>query len=262
MVGELAAFSSLGPRVDELAKPDLAAPGVSIVSTTATGEVLLVTNQVDDDGVIGEGESHYSVRSGTSFSAPMIAAAAALLFEAAPHLTADEVQDVLQQTASQSEAPDNFSGYCLIDAHAALQQVTGAGCFPLIQAAAAMVLEDGGKIDMRLDAGPEHADELYFLLGTVSGTDPGYLITADQTLPLNIDEYFLWTVLCVGNPPLIDGCGMLDEEGKATAAFKLNPGINPNLAGEIVHHAFLTMTVENTQSTIQFVSNAVQIELL
>jgi hypothetical protein len=262
VVGELAAFSSLGPRVDEYPKPDLAAPGVSIVSNTASIDQPPAASQVDDDGVFGEGESHYSVRSGTSFAAPMVAAAATLLLEAAPHLTPDEVVAYLTATASQSATPDNLSGHCLIDAQAALQMVTNAGCLPLIQAAPAMVIEDGGAIDMRLDAGPEHAGELYLLLGTSSGTEPGLLAALGLTLPLNLDDYLIWSVLCIGEPPLVGGCGNLDEDGKANATFLLNPDLNPNLVGLTAHHAFLTVEVIDGDSTVTFVSNAVPTEFL
>ena len=72
------------------------------------------------------------------------------------------------------------------------------------------------KLD--LSASPANAGAIYFLLGTISGTTPGQLL-GDSLLPLNLDGYFLYTLLNPGKPPLQSSLGFLDANGSATAFF-------------------------------------------
>ena len=74
---------------------DLAAPGASILSTAS---------------------NDYKIQSGTSMAAAFVTGAAALLFAAQPSITAAQVRDVLQRTATDIGAPgrDTTFGYGLI----------------------------------------------------------------------------------------------------------------------------------------------------
>ncbi len=258
----LANFSGLGPRVDGLRKPDLVAPGVAIVSNTATGIPVVTSFQVDDDELFGEGTSNYSVRNGTSFATPAVVGAAALILEAAPHLTADEVDLILRSTASQATAPDDVSGFGLVDAQAALQMATGAGCFALYPSAPAVEVALGGDVRLQLDAGEDEAGQFYFLLGSTSGTDPGLLLENGDTLPLTQDAYFLYSLLCVPGAPLVNGCGFLDAEGRAEAIFQWPEGLGPQMSGIVLHHAYCVVDVFDVNAPVRMVSNAVGTELL
>jgi minor extracellular serine protease Vpr len=81
----LATFSSGGPRtVDSAAKPDVAAPGVSIISALVGGGTLGTTN------------------SGTSMSTPNAAGIAALVVEANPDWGPTEVKAAIMNTADAS----------------------------------------------------------------------------------------------------------------------------------------------------------------
>lgn len=81
----LAAFTSAGPRFgDSAIKPDLTAPGVEILSALVAS---------------GTGSSPVS---GTSFSAPHIAGAVAILREIHPDWTPAEIKDVLMNTATDT----------------------------------------------------------------------------------------------------------------------------------------------------------------
>ncbi|RME44227.1 MAG: hypothetical protein D6795_18230, partial [Deltaproteobacteria bacterium] len=88
--GTLASFSSVGPTYDGRMKPDVVALGVSDFVATASGG--------------------YGYSSGTSFSCPLIASAAALILSAHPDWTPDQVRDALHATADRADAPDNFYG--------------------------------------------------------------------------------------------------------------------------------------------------------
>jgi hypothetical protein len=101
-------------------------------------------------------------------------------------------------------------------------------------------LETGGKQRFALDAGPEQAGALYLLLGSATGTSPG-IASEGFVLPLNLDNYLLWTLLHPSTPPLVDTLGFLDPDGVASAEWSLPAGADPGLAGVLLHHAFLVL---------------------
>jgi serine protease AprX len=104
--GSRASFSSVGPTPDGRIKPDLAAQGVAVKAARA-------------DTV-----SQYSLVNGTSFSCPLTAGVVALLLQANPSLTPDQVAEALKATASQAAAPDNMLGWGIVNALAAVSTVT------------------------------------------------------------------------------------------------------------------------------------------
>ena len=87
----VSSFSSRGPTADGRIKPDLAAFGQSTILIRGTGQV--------------------GAASGTSFSAPQIAALAAGLWEAKPEWTKDELLTNLLKSGSQYATPDQNLGY-------------------------------------------------------------------------------------------------------------------------------------------------------
>lgn len=99
----LASFSTYGPFVD------LSAPGVSICTTIMGGS--------------------YGSVSGTSFSAPIVAGVAALIFSANPSLTPSEVERILESTAVDlgDAGYDVRYGWGRVDAAAALAMAVGSG---------------------------------------------------------------------------------------------------------------------------------------
>jgi serine protease AprX len=108
-----------GDRIG-LYHPDVAAPGVSISSTCDSAGTVV--------GPCGPGEN--AEASGTSMAAPHVAGAAALLLQANPNLTPDQVRMALQSTAksvesftSKAAAPFWQVGYGRVDLEAALAAV-------------------------------------------------------------------------------------------------------------------------------------------
>ncbi len=116
---EVAPFSSRGPTVDGVAKPDLLAPGVSIVSHRAAGSTVDVTRPAARLG------TRYFKGSGTSQAAAVVSGVAALMFEADPELTPDEAKAALVSTAGGPLAGRPGAGAGLVDAGAAVQAVRG-----------------------------------------------------------------------------------------------------------------------------------------
>ena len=114
----VAQFSSRGPTLaDGLVKPDVVAPGRSVHSLRSPGSEadLRYPYFVDDT---------YRLGSGTSFSAPAVTGAAALLLQADPTATNDRIKFALMETA-RPLGPATEAGRGTIDVLAALAAPTG-----------------------------------------------------------------------------------------------------------------------------------------
>ncbi|HSK74204.1 MAG TPA: S8 family serine peptidase [Pyrinomonadaceae bacterium] len=100
--GKLASFSSRGAFGNSLQRPTVVAPGVNVIG---------LRNLVSQTGVLGVAGAdtnrlslteipYYTTASGTSFSAPQVAGAIALMLEANPNLTPEQIKDILSRTAT------------------------------------------------------------------------------------------------------------------------------------------------------------------
>jgi serine protease AprX len=92
---QVTTYSSRGPtRYDNIAKPDLAAPGNKIISLEAQNSWIPTTYPTEH--IAGFGNNAYLRMSGTSMATPMISGAAALLLQAQPNLKPAQVKFLLQ----------------------------------------------------------------------------------------------------------------------------------------------------------------------
>lgn len=121
--GKLADFSSRGKFGDRLEGPSLVAPGTNIASIRSTVSLTSVL------GLAGSDTSRlsllelpfYTTASGTSFSAPQVAGAIALMLEANPNLTPAEVKEILQSTTTpMSRNYRHEVGAGMLNTHAAV----------------------------------------------------------------------------------------------------------------------------------------------
>ncbi len=104
-LGQLSGFSSPGPTADGRIKPDCSAQGSN--TYCAMG---FTTNQ-------------YWRLSGTSLATPIVAGIAALVMEANPDWTAQQVRQALMFTASQADFPDNDLGWGIVNGPVAADYV-------------------------------------------------------------------------------------------------------------------------------------------
>ena len=148
--------------------PDVTAPGVDISSTCDTVGTVIGPCPPPDYG--------QAVASGTSMASPHIAGAAAVLLQANPALTPDQLRSALQATATPVAAADGSAlpfwqaGYGYVDLSAAVALVrskTWAKDLPRAQTRAdARVLAADGFGVTRTDLWTYDAPR-----GTVAGTD-------------------------------------------------------------------------------------------
>ncbi|MER7688008.1 S8 family serine peptidase [Streptomyces sp. NPDC097610] len=109
----LASFSSRGPRLgDSAVKPEITAPGVNITAARASGTTM--GTPVDD---------YYTTSSGTSMATPHVAGAAALVAQAHPDWTGQQIKADLASTAkTQPDADVYQQGDGRVDAVRAVGQ--------------------------------------------------------------------------------------------------------------------------------------------
>lgn len=104
-----------------------------------------------------------------------------------------------------------------------------------------------------------HANELYLLLGSASGTQPGVALGGGIVLPLQPDAYTNYTLAQPNHPPLSGSLGVL-AAGGSNATFSLPQNSDPALVGLTVEHAFVT--IDTAAPAVTSASNAVPVSLL
>ncbi|PKL85423.1 MAG: hypothetical protein CVV22_07640 [Ignavibacteriae bacterium HGW-Ignavibacteriae-1] len=120
--GDLSTFSSIGPATDLRMKPDIVAPGETIISARSSTK-----KQHDSTKLVGDGT--YIMFSGTSMSTPVVTGAAALFFEKYPDADVFELRDAMMSTAikdeqsqSKGELPNAYWGNGKLDVFALLNK--------------------------------------------------------------------------------------------------------------------------------------------
>lgn len=138
------------------------------------------------------------ILSGTSFSAPIVSGAAAVIMQRWPSLTAREVTDILLQSATDLGAPgtDAVYGRGLVNIDAALQPL-GTTSFAVANGAGAPVSATG------------------LVLGTAFGDAPAFRAALRETSVLDSygrDYTFDATGMVQARPPLTDLYGALRQK--------------------------------------------------
>ena len=118
-------------------------------------------------------------------------------------------------------------------------------------------LATGGGQSLEVRFGAAMANATYLVLGSISGTEPG-VVVAGQPVLLNPDAWFLFTA---GNPNSVvlpGSFGLLDADGRASAAIAIPPVAEPALVGLRFDHAAIAID----GSAVVAASNAVPLTLV
>ena len=110
----------------------------------------------------------------------------------------------------------------------------------------------GGAAPLLLDASVGRAGKPYLILGSLSGTSPGFDIGGIH-VPLNWDDFTNMTIAMSGTPNFMDFFGILDGSGQATATFDTVNPIDVSFVGTEASFVYGTL------SPLDFVSNPVTV---
>ncbi|MGA2298785.1 MAG: S8 family serine peptidase, partial [FCB group bacterium] len=131
----LATFSSRGPSLNGMIKPDFAAPGAGVVSSINSYDTTYALKGSNSIGVIKRvnylGEKYpYAMLEGTSMSSPVATGTIALMLEADSTLTPAKILDLIQRNARRDKytgnnLPDNNWGYGKLNAFITMKDLLG-----------------------------------------------------------------------------------------------------------------------------------------
>lgn len=135
--GDYVSFSSQGSVNQPSQKPDVMARGAA--SFVINGSNGIVQNN------------------GTSFSSPIMAGAAACLWQAFPEMTNDQMMNFIREASSQYDMPDFFMGYGIPDFQLALQN--------------GLLVQAEERTEFRVFPNPVNNDLQIILPGTIERAD-------------------------------------------------------------------------------------------
>jgi minor extracellular serine protease Vpr len=123
LADDISAFSSVGPRRDNVQKPDVAAPGQGIISSRSVNSTVPDSFKVD---------SNYRLNFGTSMATPITAGAAALLLDHNSSLTAAQLKSNLTSNTftdsyTGTSLPDDQWGYGKLNIFNSLEKSVNSG---------------------------------------------------------------------------------------------------------------------------------------
>lgn len=183
--GERAFFSNTGSYVS------LSAPGQSVFGAVAAAAPEAAYPRVP---LPGSASGFYGFASGTSFAAPQVAGAAALVMAANPFLRADEVAQILKESASGRGSWTPTLGYGILDVAAAVARAQGR---PSVSMAG--IRTRGG---VRL-AWLAHGADRFRLSATVDGGAARVVLASTNrtglTYPLRAGRRYLFRVTALDN---------------------------------------------------------------
>lgn len=240
-------FSSLGPAgwgepfpyndfpyPPGIVKPNVSAPGESITSHN------FCSGYVDFDG--------------TSMATPLTAGVAALLMKVRPDFDANDVRTALEDTALDLGAPgqDNDFGFGRIR----VEELMNAYA-PLASDNYDISAATGGTANLTLRAGAANGSQNYWILGSVTGNEPGLNFPSGAHLAINWDTITLLTISAANTATFMNFNGTLGTSGDGSATLDSGGPFDPVAVGACLSFAYITPVMSPT-----FGSNPVNIQIV
>ncbi|MDT5272647.1 MAG: serine protease AprX [Acidobacteriota bacterium] len=216
-VAGMPADPTLAPNL----RPDITAAGVDIKSARLRGAGL--TNTLGTVPVVGNDLTtippaylpYYTTSQGTSFSCPHITGVVALLIEANPLLTPDDVVTILRQTANPMPFEERVVGAGYVDAHNAVRAAMGltsvAHPFNLIPAQGGAEIVDPS--DDQFGTGAQDIRSVDFAYDAQNNQIVYTLTLADAA---SRTQNNAWTVSSVFNGVTVFVAAQVSETGEVT----------------------------------------------
>ncbi len=205
----LASFSSAGPTAEAFVKPDLVAPGGHIRGMMGKENKIAKKHPHYHDG-----DAYYTM-SGTSQATAVVSGVAALMLEAQPWLTPDQIKCKLMSSARPALDKAGAPAYSVF------QQ--GAG---MVDVVAALTSREGACANVGLDVNADIGGKTHFQ-GRADQTETGeYYVrelaghTWDGTY--NFSDGHLWAGGMLWNDGILWSRGMLWNDGIASSNGKLS----------------------------------------
>jgi len=137
-----------------------------------------------------------------------------------------------------------------VDNHVATTRRRFATGLPLVLFPTSVSTATGGFINAFVDAGPAAAGHTYLVLGSLSGSSPGFTWGPNYPVPLNIDALTNYFVTTPNGGLLTNGMGTLDGLGRATAVLQWPPAVLSFLAGFPMQWTFVAQDPAGTASCV------------
>ena len=219
--GLLAHYSSTGPTMDGLTKPDVTAPGNHIVSSY--NHLYLQENPTDDHSLIALSDVDdtpypWTVDTGTSMATPVVAGTIALWLQACPTLTMSDILGIFSRTCRQPDAalsyPNSQYGYGDIDAYRGLLDILGLSGIKAIsqqQPRGATIAARDGQLHIRFANRPQRVFtvSVYSTSGTLLFSKRLTAASTDVLLPLPQMAAGVYAVQLTGSHEGINGSQLI-----------------------------------------------------
>jgi subtilisin family serine protease len=196
--GGRASFSNYGSYVS------LAAPGENVFGALSSSAD---PNYWPRQSLPGSVTGIYGYSSGTSYSSPEVAGAAALVWAANPGLTATDVAGILKQSASGHGGWNENTGYGILDAAAAVARAQGTSvAVPTVSLAGnrsglrvSLSWSSPGAVSYRLlvsrDGGPPR-----IVLGSTTATAASYRLEPGHSYSFTVTASDTWGLRVASTP--------------------------------------------------------------
>jgi len=208
-LGTIAKFSSLGPTADGRTKPNITGPGMAVASSINSFDSSYLKGGSNFDITIDTFLSplnnrtySYVLEQGTSMSGPAVSGIVALLLEANPNLTPQQVTTILEETAIKDRytgtIPTNGSntwGYGKVNAYQAIKKVLEMEGIYHLQSSNlnCLVYPNPNNGNYAVEYISDHVDDLTLSVFDLSGkqvVNEHWLInTGNNTYQLNLSTF-------------------------------------------------------------------------
>ncbi|HEX8336344.1 MAG TPA: S8 family serine peptidase [Pyrinomonadaceae bacterium] len=218
-------------------RPDIAAPGVDIKSARTkgpgvvgvAGTVPVFVGSNDLTTIPPAYLPYYTTSRGTSFACPHVSGVVALMLEANPLLTPDDVVTILRQTANPMPFEERVVGAGYVDAHNAVRSAMGLTGVPH---AFDLIPDDGGPeiVDPSGDAFPTGAQDIRSVDFAYDAANQQIVYTLTLENAAERLQNNMWTISSVFNGKTIFVAAGVSETGAMTYEYghyeKLPNGTN------------------------------------